>query len=139
MSLKLINNRGCLYLVGEYIDDIANSYLKHVPKNFIDYRSKEHGESFHITVTTVTEKAVLKQINVSEHEILCSDIVDLGVGQINDSYYVVIMSNKLKELRTRYSLPDIHFHITLGYNQHDGHTKSKNIETLIIPNFSLDK
>ena len=131
-------NRNCLYLIGDNINTIAKKYLEHVPQDSIKNHTQTHGASYHITITTPLEKSILKTIELEKLEMI-NDILDLGLGMTNGSYYVLIFSQKLSDLRKKYSLPKINFHITLGYNNNDDvHDKPKNIETIIIPNFTDD-
>lgn len=61
--------------------------------------------------------------SVFEYEI--DDIKCLGIGKSerdgNKSYFIVINSSKLEEIRNRYDLPKTDFHVTLGF-------KWKNVE-----------
>lgn len=75
--------------------------------------------------------------SVFDYEI--DDIKCLGLGKAerdpNKSYYIVINSTKLEEIRNRYELPKTDFHVTLGFKWKDVEGVRKNEILLEKTNF----
>lgn len=94
-------------------------------------KNRDHG-SHHITVINVAEYNMLsKKLGVSSfvnslEEVFKYPIDDLklmGIGSAsrndNTAYFIVCQSDNLKSIRDRYDLPNLDFHITLGFNFKD--------------------
>jgi hypothetical protein len=106
---------------------------------FRDNQVKRDGGGFHITVLNVgeynllsKEKGIDKFIN-SIDSIMRVDIDDvklMGLGKTqkneNCSYFVVVKSEILNEVRIKYDLEPKDFHITLGFDPKDVHGVRKN-------------
>jgi hypothetical protein len=87
---------------------------------------------YHITVINVMEyNRVSQEIGIDKFinslelvfDFEVDDVKMMGVGKAekagNTAYFVVIRSEKLKAVRSKYELPDHDFHITLGFKHKD--------------------
>lgn len=147
--MKFINNRGCLYLVGEHINSLANEYINAYPidKNYSMNRYNRDSNEFHITIINPNEMKVIKSdMNLDLNmnlDIDDNEIIDLGLGsvtnEISTAYYIVVEFKRGNQLRESYGLNKIDFHITLGFNPKDIHDKQKGISTLISHRITKDK
>jgi len=119
--------------------DFVQSYLERL-KNIIgdeydvyikNQQNRDHGH-YHITVINVMEYNKLskdlgmdKFINSLEpaFDFEFDDLQFLGIGSAekagNKSYFIVVRSEKLQEVRNKYGLPEQDFHVTLGFNWKD--------------------
>lgn len=101
-------------------------------------QTRDHG-NYHITVINVMEYNSLskkmgmdKFINSlqSAFEYEVDDVKMMGVGTAtrnsNRAYFVVVQSDKLDAIRTRYELPKQDFHATLGFSPKDTFGVPKN-------------
>ena len=106
---------------------------------FRDNQVKRDGGEFHITVLNVPEYNFLSKENGidkfinSLDSIMKVDIDDvklMGLGKAqrneNSSYFVVVQSELLTEVRKKYDLEPKDFHITLGFDPKDVHGVRKN-------------
>ncbi len=101
-------------------------------------KERDHG-SYHITTINVMEYNALSKIGVDKlvnsiDQILKYDIDDLkmmGVGTAerngNRTYFIVCNSDKLNAVRSRYELPKIDLHITIGFKWKDVFGVPKNV------------
>lgn len=143
--MELVVKKGCLYLVGQDIDEIANKWIKWYKKdnsgdmNFqkrLEKRTEcdSDAEHFHITVIASKEfKKIKSSFTIPETDNF--KIFDMGIGVINGSQYescnyVIIYSPQLQKLRKKYGLPNKDFHITLGFSNKDIHDKPKSLPTI---------
>lgn len=118
-------------------DKLFDEYIKNK-----EARDRGH---YHITVINVmdfnqlTKKLGSKFIESLEvpFDIEITDLELLGVGTAqkneNRAYYVVCKSDILNEVRSRYGLPPIDLHITIGFKWKDVFGVPKNKETIIKP------
>lgn len=115
------------------------SILKDDYDSFVKNQLDRDGGQHYLKVITVLEYDKLCQslgmdkfINslesIFDYEI--DDIKILGLGKAerdsNKSYFLVINSDKLDEIRNRYDLPKVDFHITLGFKWKDVEGVRKN-------------
>jgi hypothetical protein len=112
-----------LYKLKRILGDGYDEYIK--------YKSnRDHGKH-HITVINVaeynklshenTDKFINSLENVFDTEITDIKFIGIGKAQKNENitYYVVVRSNILNEVRKVYDLGEIDFHITLGFKFKD--------------------
>ncbi len=94
-------------------------------------RNRDHGH-YHITVINVMEynklskeQGIDKFINSLESvfDFEVDDVKLMGIGKAerneNKAYFIVVNSEKLQEVRKKYGLQPIDFHITLGFHFKD--------------------
>lgn len=101
-------------------------------------QKRDHGQ-FHITVINVMDyNNLIKEMGIDnfvnsldlilKYEI--DDIKMMGVGTAtkneNRAYFIVCKSEKLDAIRKRYELPEIDFHITIGFKWKDFQGVPKN-------------
>ena len=119
--------------------DVVNPYLQRLKSIIGDeyevyinnQKNRDHGH-YHITVMNVMEYNKLsneidmdKFINSLESafDFEFDDLQFLGIGTAekagNRAYFIVVRSEKLQEVRKKYSLPEQDFHITLGFKWKD--------------------
>ena len=119
--------------------DMVNPYLQRLKSIIGDeyevyinnQKNRDHGH-YHITVVNVMEYNKLsneigmdKFINSLESafDFEFDDLQFLGIGTAekagNRAYFIVVRSEKLQEVRKKYSLPEQDFHITLGFKWKD--------------------
>jgi len=119
--------------------DMAQPYLERL-KNIIgdeydiyikNQQNRDHGH-YHITVVNVMEYNKLsneigmdKFINSLEaaFDFEFDDVKFLGIGTAekggNRTYFIVVKSDKLQEVRNKYGLPEQDFHVTIGFKWKD--------------------
>jgi protein-tyrosine phosphatase len=138
--MNFITKKGCLYLVGEEIDEIANKWISNYtinnPTDNLFFFNNHAEKDFHITVFHSKEFKSLKTKNIIPETVPL--VFDMGVGFIfnedSKSIYVVIYSPKLQKLRKDYGFDVKDFHITLGFLNKDIHNKPKSLKTLCYQN-----
>lgn len=117
-------------------DIIGNDdYIK-----YTELQQKRDNGNYHITVINVMDyNKISKEMgidnfinsldNIFKYEI--NDLKMLGIGTATKnsdrSYFIVCKSEKLDAIRTRYNLPKLDFHITLGFISKDVFGVAKNI------------
>jgi hypothetical protein len=117
-------------------DIIGNDdYIK-----YTELQQKRDNGNYHITVINVMDyNKISKEMgidnfinsldNILKYEI--NDLKMLGIGTATKnsdrSYFIVCKSEKLDAIRTRYNLPKLDFHITLGFISKDVFGVAKNI------------
>lgn len=94
-------------------------------------QDRDHGK-FHITLINVMDyERLMKTMGIDtfvnsldsifKYEI--DDVKFLGMGTAtkgtNQTYFIVVKSDKLKDIRDRYNLPEHDFHVTIGYKFKD--------------------
>ena len=140
---RLANN----YLGLNIPHDIVEPYLNELEsiigeddfKLFTDLQKNRDCGNYHITVINVSDYNKLtnelgldKFINSLEpifhYEI--DDLKMMGIGTAfqndNRSYFIVCKSQKLDAIRSRFDLPPIDLHVTLGFKYKDVHGVRKN-------------
>ena len=106
---------------------------------YISNQQKRDNGSYHITIINVmdynklsSEMGMDKLVNSLDplFKVGIDDIKFMGIGKSqkneNTSYYVVVNSDLLQEVRKKYELPGQDFHITLGFKHKDVHGVRKN-------------
>jgi atypical dual specificity phosphatase len=130
--MKLIKSRGCLFLIGEPIDNCAKYWLTNSQFNL--FNENLCNKQYHITVATADE--MIHEINETTYEL---SFVDLGLGCYKSEVYWVVCSFPQGDIiRQKLNLPPKDFHITLGYKTQDIHTCSKNLSSIIQWNQNID-
>jgi hypothetical protein len=107
-------------------------------------RVKRDGNDFHVTMVS---KADLEQLKIEDNESsrkalmdkvekIPDDWTDVGLGIVQDgkdeAYFVLIDWPSANQWRKEMGLGDKDFHITVGYQYNDVHSKVKDRSTLII-------
>lgn len=95
---------------------------------------RDRGYVYHLTVVTPPE---MKQAKVGLTPFPAQAIISYeGVGRAvdgpNEAWFVVCGSPLLDRWREENSLPPKDFHITLGFEPKDVHTKPKGAETIVV-------
>lgn len=117
-----------IYLYLERLKNIIGSEYDTYVKN---QQNRDHGH-YHITVVNVMDyNRLSKEIGMDKFINSLESIFDfefddlqfLGIGKAekgdNRSYFIVVRSEKLQEVRKKYGLPEQDFHITIGFKWKD--------------------
>lgn len=125
--------KGCLYCIIKN-ENIDKKYFHIIDKSYINNQKKRDNNEYHITIINSTE---LNKINFDKFE-LNIHFLNLGLCVLqkdnNEIYYLLIYSNDLNDIRKKYDLQPILFHITLGFKFNDIHCKNKSINNIILKN-----
>ena len=125
ISIPVYHSEAYTYLeqLKEILDDEFEIYTE-------SQKTRDHGE-YHITVINVADynrlsKQHMEKFISSVENLLRKDITDIqfiGLGTAsknnNRTYFIVVKSNQLAEIRTMYGLPPQDFHVTLGFKWKD--------------------
>lgn len=131
---------GC-ELTHDEIEEYLNDFRAVDPINFKKAscnQRKRDGHSFHVTIVSPAEYDSLsvtlrKRIRDLRRRNVQLDLV--GIGQVGDeqnkSYFVVVNSATLDEIRSIIGLPSRDYHVTLGFYIKDVHGVRKDESTII--------
>ena len=131
---------GSEYLVVKYSEQELIKELKLFRNNIEDFDILEHnrfnrdGEYYHITVIDANTYKKISLLN----KMKIDDIKFLGVGygickdEINETYFIIVESEQLNDIRKAFSLKLINFHITIGFNKKDVFGIDKGIISKIL-------
>lgn len=124
--------------IQNFIDQLKNI----LGDSFDEYTSnqkKRDLDGYHITVinpieyNTLSDEIGMDKFINSLDPVLKANIDDLrliGIGGVqkneNTSYFIVVKSELLDEVRRKYNLPEKDFHITIGFKHKDVHGVRKN-------------
>ncbi|CAJ1372118.1 unnamed protein product [Effrenium voratum] len=141
--------RGVVAVSGERVDQAARRGLGAVPIEWQRAREKRDGDGFHITFFSKGDLQILQLPDATPADPAaaasaaaqllaqlpcCWDWVDLGTGSCRDggseSRFRVLLWPAAAELRRNLQLPPKDFHITLGFQNSDVHSKAKGLSTL---------
>lgn len=126
-------------IISPFLNTIKNAIGDEYDEYVKYQQDRDHGH-YHITVINVMEynklckdKGIDKFVNslddVFNYE--CDDIKLIGVGTAtrgeNRTYFVVVNSESLQEIRKKYGLPEQDFHITIAFKYKDVFGVPKNI------------
>lgn len=108
-------------------------------EEFTKNQQSRDKDGFHINLMNVmeynelSEKMGLDKFINSLDKVLkfeVSDVKLLGIGKAekhgNQSYYVVVNSDQLQDIRRHYELPEEDFHVTIGFKHKDVYGVRKN-------------
>jgi len=150
VSIEVLTTRSGMPYIGCSIDEyLIEPYLQelreHTNRKYNILRNNQIErdlDEFHITLLSPREfsklsKIFRKRILQYIEQRIEFDFFGLGktVKNSNVSYFIVLESNKAKDIRTSLGLPTRDFHITLGFDEQDIHNVSKSKATIFaIPN-----
>lgn len=118
-------------MVQQYLERLKNIIGDEYDIYIKNQQNRDHGH-YHITVVNVMEYNKLsseigmdKFINSLESafDFEFDDVKFLGIGTAekggNRTYFIVVKSDKLQEVRNKYGLPEQDFHVTIGFKWKD--------------------
>jgi hypothetical protein len=128
------NNYIGVNIYHETVQPYLNLLQEVIGDDFEEYTSlqkqRDHGK-YHITVINVMEynrlckeAGIDKMVNsLEKHFELEYEVTLMGLGTAsknsNTTYFIVVKSDELNDLRKVYGLPEYDFHITLGFRYKD--------------------
>lgn len=137
----LKDNTGLVYIGYPVSKDLVAPYLVQVKAKVGDAQYKvlrtnqaarDHG-SFHITLINPFEHPDVKSIKLSDIPPIRFEFVGVGraAKEGNQTYFVVINSDKAQQVRSTYKLKAKDFHATLGFDKTDVFGVSKGVDSLL--------
>lgn len=109
---------------------------------FRNRETRDGGSDHHMTLLSPKETRALKKSGKTPEDIgvgvTVDDAIALGVGSVRDekegteSFYVIVESASVQEMRARLGLKPHNLHITLGFIGSDTHDQSKDFSTRML-------
>jgi hypothetical protein len=120
--MGFIKLKGCLYLSIE--PSVVKQYLNQVDLSWQANREKRDGINYHITVVRSSESIDLDLVPPNQNYHI------VGLKKVQGVAFLVVHYPSGDKFRRKNSLPDIDFHISLGWAKEDNHSICKGIKTL---------
>ncbi|KAJ6637919.1 Dual specificity protein phosphatase 23, partial [Pseudolycoriella hygida] len=130
-------NRGCVMYTNANIKEIVKKYIHCVPEHCQSNRQKRDGLEYHVTVINKIESKTIDERRFTDCILRCKksgefNLIEMGLGSLkspdndnNKTYFLLVHSPELDQVRKELNLESIDFHITLGFDQKDVHEEGK--------------
>lgn len=122
--MVFIKTKGCLYLSIE--PNVVQQYLNQVDLSWQANREKRDGLDYHITVVRSCDTIDLTLNSTPPNE----NYYIVGLKKVQGVAFLVVHYPAGDKFRRKNSLPDIDFHISLGWAKEDNHSICKSIKIL---------
>ncbi len=133
------------YELNNYINSWKELFISDKDKNLlldmIANRFNRDGNEYHITIFNVMEFEKMKKTfcvpkldNILSTIIYDINIEGIGKGIKNDNqtYFLIVNSKIINDIRENYGMNPNYLHITLGFDKKDVHGVDKGISSLIL-------
>ncbi len=120
--MGFIKSKGCLYLSIE--PNVVKQYLDQVDLSWQAKREQRDGINYHITVIRSWESIDLDLVPPNQNYHI------VGLKKVQGVAFLVVHYPSGDKFRRKNSLPDIDFHISLGWTKDDNHSIPKGIKSL---------
>ena len=120
-------------LIAEYIEKLK-SYINDDEKFYILTNNQKNRDrnKYHITVISVAEMSKVATDNITNNSV--TDLKFMGIGEVKkndkETYFIVVQSETLNQIRESLGLEPKDFHITIGFNPKDIFGVRKNEVTI---------
>lgn len=134
----IVLNKGCVMYKNPNLNEIVKRYSHFIPEHCQINQQMRDGLEYHITVINKIEFKSISKVNLKEYfenqrQFSKFVIIEFGLGVLkspdketnNKTYFLLVHSPELDQIRKDLNLESIDFHITLGFDNRDVHDEGK--------------